>query len=140
MSPPASQASTKNTGATNNEMAVHRTSMAAERSIMAADRSLMAWIRTGLSMFGFGFTIYKFLNGMQANVGVVAQHSPRDVGLFLVALGTLGVVAGTVEYWFHRRDLLRYSQIAIWRPSFVMAIVMSSSGVVLLISIAMKLL
>src|SRR3546814_19011455 len=34
------------------------------RTVMAADRTLMAWIRPALSMFSFGFTIYKVLESM----------------------------------------------------------------------------
>lgn len=123
---------------TSNELAKRRTSMAAERSMMAADRSLMAWIRTGLSMIGFGFTIYKFLDGMNTSVGVVVEHSPTSVGMFLVGLGTLGVIAGTVEYWFHRKEILRYKQFAVWRPSFIMALLLSGGGFALLLSMLTK--
>ena len=31
------------------------------RTMMAADRTLMAWIRTSLSMFTFGYSLYKIL-------------------------------------------------------------------------------
>ena len=40
--------------------------LATERTRMAADRTLMGWIRTALSMIGFGFTIFKFLESIQS--------------------------------------------------------------------------
>ena len=44
-----------------NALAVERTDWALDRTYMAADRTLMAWVRTSISMIGFGFTLYKFL-------------------------------------------------------------------------------
>lgn len=126
--------------ASSNELAERRTAMAAERSMMAADRSLMAWIRTGLSMIGFGFTIYKFLDGMQAGVGVVVEQSPRTVGSILVGLGTLSVIAGTIEYWFRRKEILQYRHYGVWRPSFVMSLILSLGGLSILLSMLARLL
>ncbi len=82
------------------ELAEDRTDMATSRTLMAADRTLMAWIRTSLSMLSFGFTIYKVLEGFQqAGRSMPKEHTPRNVGLFLTALGTLAMVMGTIEYW-----------------------------------------
>ena len=50
---------------TTNELAHDRTYMAWGRSVMALERTLMAWIRTSLSLIGFGFAIFKFLQVMQ---------------------------------------------------------------------------
>lgn len=124
-----------------NELAASRTRLAADRSIMAADRSLMAWVRTGLSMISFGFTIYKFLEGMQAGANAAQfAHSPRVIGLFLVGMGTGSLLAGTVEYWFHRKDLLRYQHYMIWRPSFVLALLLSLTGVLMFSGMAARVL
>ena len=126
---------------TSNQLASERTDLANARTLMAADRSLMAWIRTGLSMISFGFTIYKLLQGFEAKgAAAVEAHSPRAVGLFLTGLGTIAIVMGTVEYWQRRRELLNFSTIPLWRPSFVMALLMSAAGVFLFFGITARLL
>lgn len=133
--------STEHAPLTSTELAAERTDFASNRTLMAADRSLMAWIRTGLSMISFGFSIYKILEGFQKNAAAVdIAHSPRAVGLMLTGLGTLAVVMGTVEYWQHRRELLPYRPIRLWRPSFVMAVAMSVIGVALFFGITSRLL
>jgi len=70
------------------------------RTILAADRTLMAWVRTSLSMISFGFTIYKFLHGLQ-EVNAIHLRRPeeaRNIGLFLAALGTGALLAGMLEH------------------------------------------
>jgi putative membrane protein len=74
--------------------------MARTRTLLAADRTLMAWIRTALSMISFGFTIYKFLQGLHEAATIQLRHpqGPREMGLFLAGLGTASVVIGLVQY------------------------------------------
>jgi putative membrane protein len=83
-------------------LAEERTDLAVERSVMAAERTLMAWIRTALSMIGFGFTIYKFFQYKTEDLvaGVVRRpNAPRNLGLSLITVGTLGLMAAA---WQHR--------------------------------------
>jgi len=86
---------------TANELAGDRTDLAVDRTVMAAGRNLMAWIRTALSMISFGFTIYKFLQAAAkgAEVGLMKAEGPRRLGLFLIALGVISVILGSVEYF-----------------------------------------
>jgi putative membrane protein len=109
-------------GPSSNEMAHQRTDLACSRTLMAADRSLMAWVRTALSMISFGFTIYKVLEGFQKAGAVLHGVSPRSAGLFLTGLGTLAIVAGTVEYWH------------------VIALILSATGLLLFLGIITRLL
>ena len=121
---------------TSDELALERTRMAADRTLMAADRSLMAWVRTALSMISFGFTIYKLLQGFEeAGTQLTHASSPRAMGMFLTGMGTVAMVLGTVEYWFRLQDLRKQNGFAIWRPSFVMALLMSVIGLFLFIAI-----
>lgn len=125
-----------------NELAEDRTDFALKRTLMAADRTLMAWLRTALSMISFGFTIYKVLQSLQGVEGFVLANKidPRIVGEFLVGLGTLSMVMGTIEYWFALKDLNRIAHARIWaRPSFIMALIISLGGLGVFISITAKL-
>jgi putative membrane protein len=85
------------------ELAGERTGLAIERNIMAANRTLMAWVRTALSLISFGFTIYKFLEAIVKSQGdklsLMHQQGPQRLGLTLIALGTLAMLMGTIEYF-----------------------------------------
>ena len=75
-------------------LAEERTDLAYQRTIIAAERTLMAWIRTALSMIGFGFTIYKFFQYQADEIAsgkIQRPNAPRNLGLSLIALGTLGI-------------------------------------------------
>jgi putative membrane protein len=65
----------------------------------------MAWIRTALSMIGFGFSIYKFFQYLPEEIAagnIRRPQAPRNLGLSLIALGTLALTAAA---WQHRNFL-----------------------------------
>src|SRR5712691_12413771 len=83
-------------------LAEERTDLALQRTIIAAERTLMAWIRTAISMIGFGFSIYKFFQYLPEEVAagnIRNPQAPRNLGLTLIALGTLALVAATWQHW-----------------------------------------
>jgi putative membrane protein len=107
---------------------------------MAADRTLMAWVRTSLALNSFGFTIYKVLLAFQHGGGQLRQeHTPRTIELFLIGLGTVAMLMGTVEYWQTLKELHEIKDFRLSRPSLVMALIMSVMGVFLFFSIMTKL-
>jgi putative membrane protein len=121
-------------------LAQDRTAMAATRTLLAADRTLMAWGRTALSMLSFGFTIYKVLQGFEQSGGALpGATSPRAVGLFLTGMGTVAMVMGTIEYLVTVRELHAFKDFRLARPSLMMALVMSGTGLVLFFSIITRL-
>jgi putative membrane protein len=123
------------------ELAEDRTDMAATRTLMAADRTLMAWIRTALSMLGFGFTIYRVLEGFQeAGRELPNAHTPRNVGLFLTGLGTMAMVMGTIEYWQVIKEVRHFRVVRLARPSLIMAVLMAVGGLFLFFGIVTSLL
>ena len=100
-------------------------------TILSADRTLMSWIRTSLSMISFGFTIYKVLDALARNGQIASSQSPRQVGLFLCAMGVAAVVLGTVGYWTTLRDLQRIQPFRLGRPVLAMALILSLAGIAL---------
>lgn len=121
------------------ELAEVRTALSIRNSMMAADRTLMAWVRTGLSMISFGITIYKLLQGLEQAGTLPAERSPREIGLLLIGLGTVSILLGTIEYWFRLKEATELKLSQIWRPAFVMALVMSGIGFLLFIGIIVRL-
>ncbi|MGO8983877.1 MAG: YidH family protein [Terriglobales bacterium] len=114
-------------------LAEQRTDMAFERTIIASERTLMAWIRTSISMIGFGFSIYKFFQYQADEIAagnIRRPQAPRNLGLSLIALGTLGLVAAA---WQHRSFLNRlgaHQGRHVWSVSFVVAMAVILIGIV----------
>jgi putative membrane protein len=106
-------------------LAEERTALAIQRTNMAAERSLMAWIRTSLSMIGFGFSIYKFFQYLPEELAagnIKRPQTPRNLGLTLIALGTLALVAASWQHWNFLRTVQAPQARHVWSISFVVAI------------------
>lgn len=89
-------------------LAEERTDLAFQRTIIASERTLMAWIRTALSMIGFGFTIFKFFQYLPEEIAagnIRRPNAPRNLGLTLIALGTLGLTAAAWQHWHFLRQI-----------------------------------
>jgi putative membrane protein len=95
----------------------------------------MAWVRTGLSMIGFGFTIYKFL--MSAQTAGLRENAPRDVGLFLIGVGTISMLFGAVEYWATSRTLHREYGVRFKRYPLLIGLLIAALGAVLFVRIVL---
>lgn len=122
------------------DLAVDRTDLAVVRTLMGAERTLMAWVRTGLSMIGFGFTIYKVLQAMLKE-GILLTprvQGPRNIGLFLIALGTLSAFMGCLDYWLVAWDLRKKFQSPIRKFPLVMGGLIFLLGIWLFVSIVLK--
>ncbi len=114
--------------------------LAVLRTAMAADRTLMSWIRTSLSMIGFGFTLYKILQAVQeAGRALPKETTPRNAGLLLIALGVAALLMGTLEYWQTRRTLREFQKFSFMQsPTWIMSILTAVGGLVLFITILMR--
>jgi putative membrane protein len=105
-------------------LAEQRTRLALERTIVASERTLMAWIRTALSMIGFGFTIYKFFQYLPEEIAtgnIRRPNTPRNLGLTLIALGTLALIAAAIQHRMFLNDLGATRARRVWSISFIVA-------------------
>jgi len=111
------------------------------RTMMAADRTLMAWIRTSLSMFTFGYTLYKVLQEVEeiAKLGL-HEAAPRNAGIMLTVTGTVALIMGIIEYSVTLRMLRRSYKFRLARPTLVMSVVLTFAGGSLCIGIISRLL
>ncbi len=112
-------------------LAEERTDLALQRTIIAAERTLMAWIRTALSMIGFGFTIYKFFQYLPEEIAtgnVRRPQAPRNLGMTLIALGTLALAAAAWQHWAFLRKLGASEMGHVWSVCFIVAIVVVLIG------------
>lgn len=116
------------------------TRLAVGRTVMAADRTLMAWIRTALSMFSFGFTIYKIIQGLEDGVtSLPIDLHPARAGMILSGLGVISISIGIVEYYVivgHIRKIMPYAH---WRYSIIIAVLILFVGIAIFFGIMMRL-
>src|SRR3954451_14782233 len=76
------------------------------RSDLSNLRTLLAWARTAVSMIGFGFTIYNFYRGfLEVLAGGRGADSARNLGLALVAAGTVAMLIALWNYWSINQSL-----------------------------------
>jgi putative membrane protein len=135
---------TNNASKSANGLATERTDLAIERTMMAANRTLMAWVRTGVSLISFGFTIYKFLQQAatvaNSKAVLLQQQGPRRLGLFLIALGTMSVILGTIEYYHTiiNLDKLNDTKHKPWNFSTVVGAAVGLMGLFLFLTILLN--
>lgn len=122
------------------ELAHERTSLAVMRTVAAADRTLMAWVRTSLSMIGFGFTIYKFLQYLREGEHAFATRveAPRNFGLALIALGTVALIAAIWEHTDFLRQIGVTERKYYRSLSVIVAILVILIGVIAFIGVLLR--
>jgi putative membrane protein len=118
-------------------LAEKRTEMALGRTVLAAGRNLLAWVRTSVSLISFGFTIYKFLQLLHEHGATpgIQPSAPRNIGLFLIGLGTFPLILILIDYWQVARKLGCRPKFILTAPSFILACAILALGLLLFTSI-----
>jgi putative membrane protein len=80
------------------------------RTRMALERTQMAWIRTGVSLIGFGFTIYQVISKLPQPERALHSHAARDLGLILIGTGIAAMLLAVLDY--------RAANDYLWSPEF----------------------
>lgn len=108
--------------------------------MLSAERSLMSWVRTSLSMIGFGFSIYAFLQSlMQKGISfTMTPEGPRRIGIFLLALGVCSILFGSVEYIHIARQIYKLHKVTIDIFSLIISLLVFLLGLLLLSAIIIK--
>ena len=114
--------------------------LAIDRTRMAADRTLMGWIRTALSMISFGFTIFKFLQYLQKELGASGLHpqGPRILGLMLIGIGTFSLIIGCIQHWKYIKRLMPDHHYKPWDLAFIVACMIAILGLIMFGSIILR--
>jgi putative membrane protein len=118
--------------------AISANDMALDRTVMAADRTLMAWVRTAISLIGFGFTMFKFLEGMGMKTTIIKHgwlSTPRGIGVTLIALGMVCLIMAVLEYRFHMRRIGLATRAYLWSFPVIFALAFWIVGAVALVSV-----
>ncbi|MBK8551637.1 MAG: DUF202 domain-containing protein [Ignavibacteria bacterium] len=110
--------------------------LAYERTILAQERTLMAAIRTSVSLISFGFTIAKFFQDLKTMdvLKGVSNISSKNVGYWLVFIGTAYMFAFTVQHQFVLKSLRVAGVKKRISFTFILAIVIGLLGLSLLVS------
>jgi len=98
------------------------TQLAVQRTLLAHERTLMAWVRTAASLISFGFTIYKFFEGMhQAGQIKGATHllGSRNFGFLMISIGLVALIMASIQHRQDTRELkmqyqAKFRSVAIW--------------------------
>jgi putative membrane protein len=109
--------------------------------LIAGERTLMAWIRTAISMIGFGFTICKFFQYMPEEIAarnVLHPRAARNLGLTLVALGSLALLAAAWQHWNFLQEIGASQTRHELSISFVVAIAVIFIGFLAFIGILLR--
>lgn len=100
------------------DLARLRTELAVRNHLAQTGGVLTSWVRTGLALNAFGYTIYSFL---QSFSGKVQPQEARNLGLLLIAMGTLSIIFGCVEYWRKSKDNQRRFGVTVRKFPLIMA-------------------
>ena len=106
---------------TSNELAQQRTTLADDRTKLALDRTrlahertLMAWVRTATSLISFGFTIYKFFQGLTDAKEIAPAHrllGPHEFALVMIGIGVGALTLASIQHHAEMKALAaEYSQ------------------------------
>lgn len=132
------------------ELASRQASLAFERTLVSIDQALLSTIRASLSLIGFGFAMFLFLNQMSGEFGVSLRVPARNFGLSLVVMGVALVSIGLVDHHrrftalraqmedLHRRKLLKEPCPRRRAAVAIMGLMLLLSGLLVILGVAVR--
>ena len=74
--------------------------LALVRTAFSSGRSLMSWIRTSISLYGFGFSISKFIDYLELQQqGTHFSAGLHRLGIALIFMGVVALALAIAEHW-----------------------------------------
>ena len=89
-------------------------------------------------MISFGFTIFKFLQGVQGPASGLRPEEPRNVGLALVSMGVVSLLVASLQYVRQMRRYGRTPRDAFRDLTLWVAAMVGVFGLLALLNIAFK--
>jgi putative membrane protein len=91
-------------------------------------------------MISFGFSIYKIMDSFREQGMTITSNpdGPRNLGLFLIAVGTVSLGMGMLEHWHTKRALQKKPRFLLLNPSFLTSITIILLGIFLFATIILK--
>ena len=113
--------------------------LAVQRTIQAEGRSLLAWVRTSLSLIGFGFTLFKFLQYLyqEGAKELMRPQTPRNIGMFLIITGTIPLLLAIIQYIRQIKQLGKKGNLLL-DPNFLAAGVVFLFGSILTLTVVLR--
>lgn len=111
--------------------------LALERTVLAADRTMLAGVRTSVALIGFGFTIFNILKYVQEHSPIkvmMRTHTPRNIGGFLLVVGTLPLLVMILQYSRTLKRMGRKESL-FSNPNLQMAFAILLLGAILLVTL-----
>ena len=87
------------------ETSLSSNDLAMVRTRLSIERTMMAWIRTAVSLISFGFTIYKFFNLSEKQVGPTGIIGPRRYAMLMIGTGLFALAAAVTQHWRERGEV-----------------------------------
>ena len=129
------------TGNPPSETAISSTQLALERTLLAHERTLMAWIRTAASLISFGFTIYKFFEGLREQGRIAASGhllGSRNFGLIMICIGLVSLALATIQHQRNIKPLEAQFQRKTVSMSLILAALISCLGILGLLAVVFR--
>ncbi len=79
--------------------------MGTESTRISFERLQLAWLRTAITFIALGFTSYRFYlqRTEEGKTHLMDYISGREIGIFLVAVGFLGLLQATIQHSINQK-------------------------------------
>jgi len=107
------------------------------RTRLAIERTMMAWVRTAVSLISFGFSVYKFFDLSEKQVGPTGIIGPRRFAMLMIGTGLFALAAAVTQHW-REKGAIRKAGDRRFSLATVVAGLVAVLGVMALITVILR--